>query len=152
MALKIQLPETIQSAEQARQFLDLLCTNNLTYHPEDSAHDVDWHLPTEELPTHEECEQLDKLMADIYNMEGNNGNHATPKFCPCEYILMKDEAAVDEHLQPGAQFFDVLADLPANVKSRAGNMVSFTTGSKWEAKPIEEMAILFRTGHYRTTK
>lgn len=152
MALKIKLPDTIQSADQARQFLDLLYDNRLSYHPEDSAHNVQWSLPASELPTHEECEQLDRLMADIYMMEGNNGDHANPKFCPCGYLLMKDEDAADNFLQPGAQFFDVLADKPATVRTRAGAMVSFTTGSMWQALPVEEMAILFRTGHYRISK
>lgn len=26
-------------------------------------------------------------MGDIYMLEGNNGDHANPVFCPCEFIM-----------------------------------------------------------------
>jgi hypothetical protein len=85
--MKTVLPKSITTQLQARQFLVDLFYNGEAFHPEDSAHGVAWDIPAEQQPTSAECDQLDQLFIDIYNLDGNNGNHANPKFDPCEVLL-----------------------------------------------------------------
>jgi hypothetical protein len=87
--LKTQLPTDIQTVEQAQQFLTELYTNGECYHPEDSAHSINWNLPYQ--PNWGECEQLNNLMAAIYNLVGNDGRHSDPMiFDPCSFIISLD--------------------------------------------------------------
>lgn len=65
---------------------DTFSPNSEAFHPEDDAHDILWDL--ENVPTYEECEQLNKLMDDIYNLPGNDGKHDNSiAFCPCGFLL-----------------------------------------------------------------
>lgn len=82
--MKTTLPQAIETIEQAKAFLTDLYNNNEIYHPEDDAHDIVWETVN---PTEQEREQLNKLMEDIYNLDGNNGNHYKPKFDPCDFLL-----------------------------------------------------------------
>lgn len=82
--MKTTLPTAINTIEEAKTFLTALNTNGEAYHPEDDAHNIDWDDVD---VSHEEAEQLNKLMGEIYMLEGNNGNHATPVFCPCEFLM-----------------------------------------------------------------
>lgn len=79
------LPESIATIEQAQKFLTDLYNNGESYHPEDSAHDL-----VNDLFTPAECDKLDLLFIDIYNLNGNNGNHANPVFDPCEFLIDLD--------------------------------------------------------------
>jgi len=81
------LPASINTIEEAKAFLTELHKNGESYHPEDDANEL---IGSSELWTREEGEQLNKLMEDIYNLEGNNGNHANPVFDPCEFLLELD--------------------------------------------------------------
>jgi len=86
--LKTKLPEAISTVKEAKLFLSELYNNNESFHPEDDANDIVWQT-TE--PNEDERKQLNKLMDDIYNLEGNNGKHdASILFCPCEYLLSLD--------------------------------------------------------------
>lgn len=85
------LPQSITTVYQAKTFLLSLIDNNECYHPEDSAHDIITN-GGERLFTPAESDLLDQLFIDIYNLDGNNGNHANPKFCPCGFILDVDAA------------------------------------------------------------
>lgn len=76
--MKTVLPENITTIAQAEEFLKALYINGESFHPEDDAHDVLWAVE----PTSAECDQLNKLMEDIYALPGN--------FDPCEYILHLD--------------------------------------------------------------
>ena len=89
--MKTTLPKEIKSVRKAEMFLTDLFNNNEGYHPEDDAHDIVWNLPESEIPTSKECDQLNKLMEDIYNLDG---------FDPCEFILdnFKAEEAINEAL------------------------------------------------------
>lgn len=90
--MKTTLPEAITTQEQAEEFLTALWENNEVFHPEDNAHQVVWDtIPEGDRPTPSECDQLNKLMNDIYDLDGNNGDHANPIFCPCEFLLELDE-------------------------------------------------------------
>jgi hypothetical protein len=80
--MKTTLPAAINTIGEAENFLTSLHNNNEAFHPEDDATDL-----VGDLFTQSEGEQLNKLMNDIYNLEGNNGNHATPIFDPCEFLL-----------------------------------------------------------------
>ena len=88
--MKTQLPKEITTIEQAKDFLTDLYNNNETYHPEDDAHDILWETFN---PSYEERDQLNKLMDEIYDLDGNNGDHKNPKFDPCEFLmnLIQDE-------------------------------------------------------------
>ncbi len=88
--MKTTLPPEIKTVDQAKAFLTELYKNNEAFHPEDDATDMIWNLPIKQQPTKAEAMQLNKLMEDIYYLDGNNGNHANPKFCPCEFLLNLD--------------------------------------------------------------
>lgn len=105
--MKTTLPAAITTRAEAEQFLQSLIDNNETYHPEDNAHDIIWDMPEDQKPTPAEADQLNKLMEDIYNLDGNNGNHASPKFDPCEYL----------NNAKGKDLFEDYENLPDNVKS-----------------------------------
>lgn len=86
--MKTILPSAIETVEQAKAFLTDLFNNNEAYHPEEDAHETKWENKSiNEQPTEQERDQLNKLMEDIYDLDGNNGNHRNPKFDPCEFLL-----------------------------------------------------------------
>jgi len=82
---KTTLPEAINTIPEAKKFLRELYNNGESYHPEDDAKDILWISCGQ--PTTRQATKLNKLMDDIYNLEGNDGNHATPIFCPCGFLL-----------------------------------------------------------------
>lgn len=82
--MKTQLPKEIKTIQQAEKFLTELYNNGEIYHPEDDANDC-----LEGIATKEECDQLNKLMNDIYNFKGNE-NAQSMIFDPCEFILNLD--------------------------------------------------------------
>lgn len=84
--LKTVLPASINTIQQAKKLLRELEANGESYHPEDDATDCLSHIATKE-----QGELLNKLMVDIYNLEGNNGNHANPVFDPCLFLLRERE-------------------------------------------------------------
>lgn len=73
--MKTKLPKMIKTPEEAKKFLLELIANNEVFHPEDDAHDILWNTCD---PTHEEKEQLNVLMHDIYRVAD---------FDPCGFIL-----------------------------------------------------------------
>lgn len=81
--MKTKLPDSITSIEGAKEFLAEMYKNGETFHPEDDANDIIWLC---EEPTQVECDQLNKLMDDIYNLPGNE-HLETMVFDPCEFIL-----------------------------------------------------------------
>ena len=64
--MRTKLPEKISTIEEAQAYLTELFNNNEHYHPDDDAHDIIWHVS--DPPTPEECDQLNKLMVDIFNL------------------------------------------------------------------------------------
>jgi hypothetical protein len=74
--MKTVLPSSIQTVAEAKEFLTALYDNNEVYHPEDNAFDIDWKTTT---VSHEEAEQLNKLMDDIYKLKD--------EFDACEFLL-----------------------------------------------------------------
>lgn len=94
--MKTALPAAITNRPEAMSFLQALIDNGEVFHPEDDAHDIDWQLPKDQQPTHAEAELLNKLMEDIYNIEGNNGDHRNPKFDPCQYVNIHDDGAMKQ--------------------------------------------------------
>lgn len=87
--MKTKLPESINTVEEAKDFLQNLHNNGESYHPEDDAHDILW---TGANPTPEECDQLNKLMSDIYE----NIDFYETGFDPCGFLL--DLARKDGHI------------------------------------------------------
>lgn len=79
------LSASINTVAEATAFITELYINGESYHPEDDAHQIEWN--TCAAPTFEEAEQLNKLFEDIYNLNGNNGNHATCEFDPCTVLM-----------------------------------------------------------------
>ena len=73
--MKTNLDISIQTDEQAVNFLTELHDNNESYHPEDNAHDIIWD---ENRPTKTECDQLNNLMNQIYENTDVD---------PCEILL-----------------------------------------------------------------
>jgi len=84
--MKTILPESIKTVYEAKEFLMELTLNGEAFHPEDDAHEVIWALPTEQIPTEDECEKLNDLMADIF-FNINAGYRNYPVFDPCEYLI-----------------------------------------------------------------
>jgi len=74
--MKTNLPQTIETIEQAKAFLTELNSNNEAYHPEESALGVLWD--PDRRPTNAELTKLDFLM-DKVNQLGS--------WCPCEFLL-----------------------------------------------------------------
>lgn len=71
--LKTQLPESITSIQEAKDFLTKLHLNGEGYHPEDDANDC-----LEGMASIEEGNKLNDLMSQIYDLKD---------FDPCEFIL-----------------------------------------------------------------
>lgn len=89
--MKAFLPDYISTVEEAKNFLFDLHHNGEAFHPEDDAHTIIWVLD-HSAPNFAECEQLNKLMSDIYLLKGNDGRHVDLLFDPCEYLLsLNDE-------------------------------------------------------------
>lgn len=80
--MKTNLPESINSIEEAKDFLRNLYINGESFHPEDDAHNISWGACEE--PTPEECDKLNNLMSDIYEVAKGTD------FDPCGYILELD--------------------------------------------------------------
>lgn len=82
--MKTLLPAKIETVEQAKQFLSDLHSNNETFHPEDDATQL-----VGDPFNQQEGTQLNKLMSDIYNLEGNNSAQDMI-FDPCQFLLELD--------------------------------------------------------------
>ena len=85
--MKTVLPNEIKTVEEAKAFLTALHENGESYHPEDNAHGIAWgSIPSDQIPTKEECDKLNKLMRDIYNLPGNEKG-PNLAFDPCGFFL-----------------------------------------------------------------
>lgn len=87
--MKTILPAAIDTVEEAKNFLHSLHSNGESFHPEDDAHDILWYSAD---PTEEECDQLNKLMRDIYalpecTMQFDADKGMYMDFDPCGYLL-----------------------------------------------------------------
>lgn len=91
--IKIQLPNAISTIEEAKKFLRSLHNIGADYHCEDDANDIKFlNLSEKNRPTADQCNQLNKLMEDIYNLPGNDGKHDNSIiFCPCGFLLRENE-------------------------------------------------------------
>ena len=78
---KQTLQTPIESADQAREFLNYLSSQNLLFHPEDNPSKiVNPHAPDEKLFTAEECVYLEYRILECYlEMPAEED--------PCRYIL-----------------------------------------------------------------
>lgn len=88
--LKTQLPQAINTIDEAKAFLNELFKNGETYHPDDDASDC-----LEGIVTKEQGAQLNKLMDDIRALPGNEYPQ-NMAFDPCDYLLDLDP----EYLPP----------------------------------------------------
>ena len=93
--MKTPLPESITTIAQAKEFLTNLYNNGETYHPEDDATDLVGSLFTQK-----EGEQLNKLMSEIYALEGNESAQSMV-FDPCQFLLELDPDYVNEEMYKG---------------------------------------------------
>lgn len=84
--MQLSLPKQIKTIAQAKRFLTMLYKSGYSFHPEDDAKDIVWSSEVK-TPTMEQCEQLNKLMDDIYNLPGNDGKHIDLAFDPCQWLL-----------------------------------------------------------------
>lgn len=89
--MKTALPDKISTIEEAKSFLTELYNNNEQFHPEDDAHDIVWQSAS---PTPEQCDQLNKMMEDIYALPENmyGRKYVDVVFDPCEFLLNLDPA------------------------------------------------------------
>lgn len=83
--MKTKLPESITTVEQAKEFLTELHRNGEQFHPEDDAHDIHWNSGIK--PTEAQRDRLNKLMADIYRLPGNDMSPQNMVFDPCGFLL-----------------------------------------------------------------
>lgn len=85
--MKTTLPASIATVQEAKNLLKALRQNQESFHPEDDTHSIDWTM--KKPPTKNECDLLNKLMTDIYNLPGNDGRHCGEMiFDPCLYLLL----------------------------------------------------------------
>lgn len=96
--MKTILPTSITTVDQAKALLLDLHNNDETFHPEDDATDINWNTT---IVSPLEAAQLNKLMADIYNVAGNDGRHTALLFDPCDYLTILDNGW---HLLDASQF------------------------------------------------
>lgn len=88
--MKTVLPQSITTIDEAKKLLTDLYNNSESFHPEDDANEIMWQsIPDEQIPTKAEGDLLNKLMADIYNLPGNE-NVQTMVFDPCGFLLELD--------------------------------------------------------------
>jgi len=87
--MKTNLPQKVTSVAEAKVLLAELFLNGESFHPEDDASQL-----TGDIFTKEEGDKLNELMEQIYNLDGNNGNHANPKWDPAAYLNELDETAM----------------------------------------------------------
>jgi len=78
--MKTKLPAAIKTVKEAKVFLWDLHSNGEAYHPEDNAKDCLENI------TDEEGEQLNRLMNEIYLLEGNE-HYQSMVFDPCQFLL-----------------------------------------------------------------
>lgn len=81
--MKTQLPESINTIEEAIKFYAELSENQELYHPEDDAHDILWQTAK---VSPKECDQLNKLRDDVYNLDG-----VPEVWDPCDFLLSQPE-------------------------------------------------------------
>lgn len=62
------IPEKISTIVQAENFLFTLVKNGYAFHPDDNAHDINWQ--DVEPPTPDECQRLNKAMAQCCALPG----------------------------------------------------------------------------------
>jgi len=74
--MKTNINVVIESIDGARALLNELKINGEEFHPADNAHDVVFHRCN---PTWEERDQLNKLMEQMYAING---------FDPCEFLVL----------------------------------------------------------------
>jgi hypothetical protein len=84
--MKTQLPTSIKTVEEAKQFLFDLHNNDESFHPEDDANEVVWVTCN---PTAEEKTQLNKLMDEVFYLMEMSEDVC---FDPCGYLLDLDKA------------------------------------------------------------
>lgn len=92
-----KLPQSINTVQEAKNFLTSLALNNESYHPDDNAHEIIWI--NKPIPTFEECEQLNKLMSDIFTdsilgpIDPETKNYSN--LCPYEFLIAFDNNTFD---------------------------------------------------------
>ena len=92
--MKTILPASIATIDQAKQLLTDLHNNGEAYHPEDDATGIVW---TDcKSPTLQECELLNKLMKDIYDLPENKNTYPKLSFDPCVFLLSLEAENVNE--------------------------------------------------------
>ena len=79
--MKTTLPEEITTINEAKQLLTALHNNGEAFHPEDDANDL-----CGDPFTIDEGNQLNKLMADIYSLPGNENYPNDLAFDPCGFF------------------------------------------------------------------
>lgn len=90
--MKTKLPESITTVDEAKAFIKELYDNGEAFHPEDDATDIIWDLPSNQVPTLEECVKLNELMTAIYALPECKLKHRQPNsipymdFDPCGYL------------------------------------------------------------------
>lgn len=84
-----KLPTQITNVSEAKAYLKQLCDNGMAYNCEDdNAFDIDFlNISEDARPTVEECEHMNMLMAQIYNLPENGGRQTDLGFDPCGYML-----------------------------------------------------------------
>lgn len=92
--MKTVLPDKISTIEEAKAFLTELHKNKEDFHPEDDAHTIVWGeiAKQDDEPTPAECDQLNKLMEDIYALPENmyGRKYVDVVFDPCDFLLSLD--------------------------------------------------------------
>jgi len=149
--MKTILPQSINTINEAKSFLTALCSNNEAYHPDDNAHDIGIYDPATNhfimLFNPAECDQLNKLMADIFNLEGNDNIHKMA-FDPYEWILYSDLDHVSNLCDTDNYFIHVLSGNKITILENTNDIVTLSIGNEIYTKTVAEIAELMRLGQY----
>lgn len=84
--MKTNLPTSITTVEEAKAFLTELHTNGEAFHPEDDATDIEWNMADLDKPNFLECEHLNKLTCEIYNLPEVANYPDETAFDPCAFL------------------------------------------------------------------
>ncbi len=142
--MKTLLPDQIKTVSEAKAFLTSLHANGESYHPEDDANSL-----CGDPFTKEEGDKLNKLMIDIYHLDGNDGNHINPKFCPCGFLLLLDEEYIKNRLADTNEFTHTLSDNIVTILEVEGDNYTLAFGNHVIDNTFTEIVILFRCGQYK---
>ncbi len=126
MPLPFNLPEKIETLQQAKDYLTLLCKMGYDYHPDDNVlpEFFTWNMPKKNQPLIRECKQMNELMAQIFK-----DTICGPKFelfDPYEWGMAFSIDPDDDNtaeMRDNNQYFNEVQAIKANWKIQSAQII-----------------------------